>query len=65
MMPWLKHKKDDEPEVGIVTMTSASLSKMLVVIRNDLRRCNPFLIDLSGVRAKITSVQLNVKLKSC
>ena len=41
MMPWLKHKKDDEPEVGIGDH------------------------DLSGVRAKITSVQLNVKLKSC
>ena len=60
MMPWLKHKRMTNPKLALVTMTSASLSKMLVVIRNDLRRCNPFLIDLSGVRAKITSVQLNV-----
>lgn len=65
MMPWLKHKKDDEPEVGI---GDHDFSQFVKNARRDPQRfkaVQSVLIDLSGVREKKTNVQLNVKLKSC
>ncbi|OAU48374.1 hypothetical protein PY93_11440 [Lacticaseibacillus rhamnosus] len=64
-MPWLKHKKDDEPEVGI---GDHDFSQFVKNARRDPQRFKAVQSVFDRLKRsprKETNVQLNVKLKSC